>query len=527
MVTFCGNNRIDAGETCDDNNLVDGDGCSSDCTLETTTVVDLNGTSASRTLIGSQTNRQLSPVAIGDVTNDSTPDVVVGENATVSVGGVLRNQAGIVYGYTGGASFLNGTSNDVSAGAAFKVLGAEALDGLGTLSIGSIVIGDVTGDSIPDLILAAAGADGPSNSRSAAGEVYVLRGGAGLAGTIDLATPPTSLAATVLGARAGDSLLALAVGDMTGDGVNDLILGAPGDDGNGANAGAIYVVAGGAGLAGTVDLLSPSVTTYKISGSAASDFVGSAAAIGNIGGSSANDLVIGTSNSSPSGRSNAGAAFAVFGPLTGNVSLAASVGAAGGPNVKWVGAGANDKLGASVAIGNVAGNSSSDVVIGALQQRKSGLQFGAANIWAGPLTSGTTYDLNGAGGQTAIIQGRDQYDDLGSALRLADFGGDAYLDIAVAAYGGDGPLNDRDGAGEITVVKGGATLSGSINLAAYSPLFIAYGAGTRDLLGSRQVALAFGNINGDAKADLCVGSQKGGTGGAVTSPGRVDCFAAP
>jgi len=319
----------------------------------------------------------------------------------------------------------------------------------------------------------------------------------------------------------------LAVGDLTGDGINDLILGAPIDNTNGTNAGAIYVVKGGAGITGTIDLLSPSVTTYKITGATAGDLLGSAADVGDFGGSSANDIVLGASKSSPSGRTSAGAAWAVFGPLTGNVNLATAVGTAGGPNVKWLGAGANVELGGAVAVGNVAGNTRKDVVIGAVQQRKGGLQFGAVNIWAGPLTSGTTFDLNSAGGQTAIIQGRDQFDDLGSAMRLADWTGDGYLDIAAAAHTGDGPANDRDGAGEVTIVRGSSTLSGTIDLAAYSPLFIGYGAASRDLLGSRQTTLAFGPVNGDGKADLCVGSFKGGTGGTLIAPGRVDCFAAP
>ena len=31
LFSFCGNNRLDKGEVCDDGNLVDGDGCSSYC----------------------------------------------------------------------------------------------------------------------------------------------------------------------------------------------------------------------------------------------------------------------------------------------------------------------------------------------------------------------------------------------------------------------------------------------------------------------------------------------------------------
>lgn len=478
--------------------------------------VDLATQAAGRTLTGSQNNRQLSTVAIGDVTNDGTPDVVVGENATV----LSRNQCGRVFGYSGGASFLNGSTTAVTSAPSFEIIGAEALDGFGTLGLGSIVIGDVTGDSVPDLIVGAQGADGVGNLRSAAGEVYLFSGAPGLSGTIDLATAPTQLTATFIGAHMNDALRVLAVGDLTGDGVGDLVLGAL-DDTNGANAGAVYVIPGGPSLSGTIDLLSPSVTVYTILGAAAGDVLGGRAAIADFGGSSSNDLLIAASNASPGGRSQAGTAYAIFGPIAGDKDMANAVGTANGPNVIWHGEGANDNFGQAVAAGNVTGTSRADVVITATQQRKGGLQFGAANIWAGPLVSGTTYDLSVAGGQTAIIQGADQFDNLGTAVRVADWSGDGTSDIIVTAYAADGPLNDRDRPGELTVIRGG-NLSGTINLASHAPMFIAYAGTNVDLMGSRPTTLAVGPINADGKADICVGSQRG-----ATFTGRVDCFAAP
>jgi cysteine-rich repeat protein len=514
-VTLCGNGVVDAGETCDDNNLVDGDGCSEVCQTETTVTVDLASQAAGRTITGTQSNRQLSTVAIGDVTNDGTPDVVVGENATV----LGRNQAGAVYGFSGGG-FLSGATTSASTGFAFRIYGANDLDGFGTLSNGSIVIGDVTGDSLPDLIVGAPGADGAGNLRSNAGEVYVFSGAGGLTGTIDLAAAPAQLTATLIGPHVDDALRVLAVGDLTGDGIGDLVLGAS-DDTNGLGSGAIHVVVGGAGLTGTIDLLAPAVTVHTILGAAASDVLGTGAAIGDFGGTADNDLVFGASNATPSGRSQAGVAYAIFGPLTGNRSMANAVGSATGPDVAWIGAGANDHLGGAVAAGNVGGTARADVVIGAIQQRKGGLQFGAANVYAGPLVSGTTYDLNGAGGQTAIILGVDQYDNLGGAIRLADWSGDGVLDIAVSAHAADGPLNDRDRTGELTIIRGGAGITGTIDLAAYSPLFIAYAGTDVDLMGNRATTLAFGRIDADGRADVCVGSQRG-----TTLTGRVDCFQA-
>jgi hypothetical protein len=304
---------------------------------------------------------------------------------------------------------------------------------------------------------------------------------------------------------------------VTGDGTGDLILGAA-DDTNGTNAGAVYVVAGGAGIAGSIDMLTPSATVYTILGAAAGDVLGATVAVGDFDGIAGQDLLLGASQASGA----AGQAYAIFGPIGSDYNLADAVGSATGPDVLWIGAGANDRLGSTVAAGNVAGSATGDVVISAIQQRKAGVQVGVANVWTGPLVSGTTYDLSTAGGQAAIIQGIDASDGLGSATRVGDWTGDGIMDIAVAANGGDGPTNGRSNAGELRILRGGAGITGTLDLG-LSPgvvAFVAYGPSNGTQMGARQTTLAFGPIDTDGKADICVGSP-------VAANGRIDCFKAP
>ena len=46
LIVGCGNGKREAGETCDDGNVVAGDGCSATCLWETTSEVEPNGTRA-------------------------------------------------------------------------------------------------------------------------------------------------------------------------------------------------------------------------------------------------------------------------------------------------------------------------------------------------------------------------------------------------------------------------------------------------------------------------------------------------
>lgn len=527
IVTLCGNGAADAGEQCDDGNLQNADGCSDQCLIEGAPV-DLAVDDADRTLYGSTDNKQLAAVASGDLNGDAVAELAMGEISHVTPAGQsFRNQAGKVYVYEGTAGLFNGTAATVPTGALFQVWGASANDRLGAPVDGGLVIGDVTGDGIPDLVLSAPDADGVGEARANAGEIYVIRGAPGLngAGIIDLAegTANTFVDAIVVGANAGDKIQVLAAGaDLTGDGLGDLVVGVPLANGG---DGVVYVVAGGAGLTGTIDMAAPGgVLIHEIIGAApgAVDGLGRVAAVGNLGGTAAADLLLGAQLHDANANSNSGGAWAIFGPITGDIDLSLPAGTPGGPSVTWYGAGANTRLGSSLAIGNVDGVAA---VIGAVQHRNGAAQqVGAVDVWTG-LTAGTTLDLSAGAppAPRARVLGRDANDNLGTCVALGDMDQNGFMDLAIGASSGDGPLNDRDGAGELYLVRGGAALPALTDLTLAAPLRLFYGSASRDLLGHHPSNVTSRDFDGDGRADVCVGSHKG-SDGVLTAPGRVDCF---
>lgn len=506
-VTLCGNGTIDAGEACDDSNLVNGDDCSQLCQFEQT-VVDLASATPARGLKGNVANGQLAAVTVGDVTGDNVPEVFASQYWSPTGVTPTRAGAGAVYGFANAGFFTNSITT-MPTGAGIQISGAAANDALGLVASGRIVIGDVTGDGTGDLILSAPNANGGT------GAVYVLAGGSGLmtTGLVDLGamTPHAALTVRIVGA-AGDLLKVLTAADVTGDGTADLVLGAPGNATGGTNAGMIYIVPGPISAATTL------AGAFTIPGTTAEQKLGgSPVAVGDIGGSASADLLIGVPLAAPGGLLRQGAAYAFFGPIAGNKTIAAA-------DVSWIGPGLYVGLGTNVAIGNVTGTAANEALISGVQLLKSGTQVGGVTVWSGVVAG--TYDMSAAATPNTTILGIDANDDCGTSLALGRLNADTYDDIVFACSTADGPTNALSGAGEVHVVKGAATLPATWNLSTRPSALVVYGATAGEQLGRYGVALSLGNINGDTKADFCAGSYFGG-GASPSKPGAIACIASP
>ncbi|MEM1057474.1 MAG: integrin alpha, partial [Bacteroidota bacterium] len=173
-------------------------------------VVDVTLTEESGVSFGSTVS------GTGDVNGDGYADLVVGAPGNDAA----SSNDGRAYVYFGGAAF--------DGGADIVLTGPVNADSLGASVSGA---GDVNGDGYADVIVGAPGAD---QGLPGTGQAYVYYGGRGGDGAPDLVFSGTGeledLGRSVSGA-----------GDFNGDGRADVIVGAPGNDTEGGDAGAAFV----------------------------------------------------------------------------------------------------------------------------------------------------------------------------------------------------------------------------------------------------------------------------------------------
>jgi hypothetical protein len=188
-------------------------------------------------------------------------------------------------------------------------------------------------------------------------------------------------------------------------------------------------------------------------------------------------------------------------------------------NVTIQGAVSGDETGWSVAaIGDVNGDGIGDIAIGAPGAGNRG-RPGAGSVYVvfGRSTPGTV-DLASLGSGGYRIDGAVAGDATGTSIAaIGDVNGDGRPDLLIGAPGAD-PAG-RLGAGSAYVVFGRASSTG-IDLAALGTGgYRIDGAAPGDAAGT-SVALA-GDVNGDGRPDLAIGSPGGGLLVGPSAPGSV------
>jgi len=371
---------------------------------------------------GGYTHFGFTVAGAGDLDGDGYSDVVVG----------AYNSQGDAYLYFGGAT-PNGTA-DITFETAFNT-------GFG-YSVASA--GDVNGDGHPDLIIAEAGT----------GKAYLYYGGpfidnvadltltvSGLAyavssagdmngdGYADVAVVGSSNVSIFFGGASPNSVVDLTLpygtsvapaGDVNGDGFGDVIVGAE-SDGTGGKA---YVYFGGSSPDAVADL--------TLTGEASGDSFGHSVGAGDVNGDGKSDLIVGAPYNDTGGV-DAGRAYVFYGGSSPDAVA----------DLTFTGAAAGDRFGFGVSsAGDMNGDGSADVVVGAPRNDAVATDAGRAYVFFGGVGADATADLT--------MSGAAAYDNFGDAVSSADMNGDGHPDVIVAAE--TDPINGS-GPGHVYVIS--------------------------------------------------------------------------
>ncbi len=476
-----------------------------------TTVLDIADANQDVTIFGANAKDFLTDfnsIAVGDVNGDGFNDLILGAPAADVEEGDRRD-AGKVY-VIYGRSSLESVYDLAKSHADIVVTGARPGDMLGT----SVAVGDINGDGRLDLIIGAAGADGPDGlpeRRRDAGAVYVIFGRPAPYKLIDIFDGDQDI--TIHGEAPGDRFGAsVATGDLNGDGIADLIVGATDADGprkERANAGQVYVFLGSTSFPRTIDLARRDAD-ITIFGRNSTDQLGNVIVSGEVNGDGFDDLIIAAhqADGPGNGRNNAGEVYIFFGTTTlpTRVDLAKDR-----PNVLIYGADAGDTLGVSVAVGDLNGDGVKDILMGAPgasgpQNKRPGA--GEVYVFLGGALLQDVYDF-ARGQYDMVVYGAEAGDRLGRAVASGLIGGatfdDPYWDLVLGADSADGLENRRRNAGEAYLILGQSPLPKVIDLAARdAPVTAVFmGAEADDRLGSAVIA---GDLDGDGFAEVILGA---------------------
>lgn len=341
---------------------------------------------------------------------------------------------------------------------------------------------------------------------------FVINGGATAA---DAANTP-------IGFQVGISVSG--AGDINGDGMADLLVSAPYHlaQNNTAFAGGKYYVVYGKAAAGSalapvnINNLGSGTTAvgYGINGNGAGTNTGSAVAgVGDTTGDGLADLLIGASGWDAGSAVDAGRATLLVGSFP-----SGQLGNAAGTVINhFVGTGAADRIGSSVAAGgDFNGDGLADVVLGGGAVDVNGADAGQTYVLFGRTGTpvSTALDATNVAKYGITISGAGAGDMAGvSAVGVGDVNGDGLADLLIGARGAD--VNGALDAGRSYVVFGRA---GSANIqlsdvAGGAGGFVINGESAGDASGVK-VAGA-GDLNGDGLADLLISATGADTAGGV------------
>ena len=367
--------------------------------------------------------------------------------------------------------------------------------------------GDVNDDGFDDLII---GAKFDDSNGANSGASYVVFGKSN--GTaVDLSDVESGTGGFVIKGVSSEDQAGYSVssaGDVNDDGFDDLIIGAKGDDPNGENSGASYVVFGKSnGTAVDLSGVESGTGGFVINGVSAGDQAGySVSSAGDMNSDGYDDIIVGA-------RGNGGDSYVVFGKSNGTaVELSDIESGTGGFVINGVST--YDEAGYSVSgAGDVDGDGFGDLIVGAPNDDPNGSSSGASYVVFGK-SNGTAVDLSSveAGSGGYVIKGVSADDNSGWSVSSAgDMNGDGYDDLFIGAPNDD-PNGSSSGAsyvvfGSNSIVNNNQNFGTTVDLStvqAGTGGFVINGVSSGD--NSGYSVSGAGDVNGDGFEDLIIGA---------------------
>ena len=480
--------------------------------LSTTALIP---TTTGFTIKGFTSSNQLgrSVSTAGDIDNDGYDDIIVGAFG-------YSSSKGIAYVIYGGetSSFVNW---DFSSGATlnpsttgFTIIGNAASDLFGW-SVSTA--GDINKDGYDDIIVGAYG------KYTQTGVVYVIYGGERSSrqnfnfGSDTLSPGSTGFTITGAGISNYFGYSVSKAGDINNDGYDDILIGAHYQS---TQRGAAYVIYGGEKSSMSNILLNSALDPLKgfvITGTAASNYFGfSVSAAGDINKDGYDDIIIGAIMK----NTFQGAAYVIYGgekSAMSNIVLTSLNPSTTGFII--TGENTSDKMGYSVAGGDINNDGYDDIIVGACDKTlQPGAYVGAVYVIYGgekssmshwDFSSGVTLDPSTTG---FMIKGNAASDYFGASVSPAgDINKDGYNDVLIGAFA----KNNYQGAAY--VIYGGGKSSRShldLSTTTLNPLTTGFkitGDSTLSWFGwSLSTA---GDINKDGYKDIIIGAYAQGSAG--------------
>ncbi len=392
-----------------------------------------------------------------------------------------------------------------------------------TFGVAVDVVGDINGDSVPEVVV------GAPHNNSGNGQ------SSGLARVLDGATGVVLYSYNGDSARDEFGTAVAGVGDIDGDGTPDFAVSAPFDDNNGAGSGMVRIYSGANGT-----------VIRQLDGFSGSDAFGSSISyLGDVNGDGRDDILVGATQRT--GGSTTSPGFVeIFSGVTG-ASLAQITGALAG-----------DQMGYSIDGGSdLDGDGINDLVVGLYGDDSNGLGCGAVQtyscatfslIWSASGDSASDHmgasvsfmgDITGDG-ISEVVAGAPEDDNLvtnGGSIRVFDGAtgtilgtvddqqATVYLGTAVSGCAdltGDGVPDFLGGAPRFDGASGSDCGKVSVfDSVSFTEFQFAIGDRMADLLGHSVLGLP--DMNGDTLPDYLGGAMQWGAAGG-SGPGYLRVF---